>query len=511
MNVFEDLIEELKDENLIEETIFDISRHRADESFDESDGANALDAVETEGIAVGQVETTENAGVSDAESSDDKAEFYRKTAMDEVASLQMVAQVFAGVEREQMKAVANAYDDLEAKKALHRFLKVTGDPGSDEHLEAKRELLNETEAWHSALAVRDKTISVANLRLFCENSRPVLSSQALIALARFYRNASFSELGRSKFDYLMTRLFSREIGDGKRRLLFGRTEMVGHIRTLYANWSSLSVYSSNEYADLVREHVAGFSTLATQAEAASSLDEMLGSNVFELTRQSKEQLADMFYTPEITAAAIDCNLRIGNKFVDAVWAERVTTETLAIEEKYGYTYDQIVSTAAGRTLQLLEILKAAPEPKKFIEVERKIPVAPSYEKAPRIDNGSRGLFSVNKWLLLATVLISALSIAMYFWAENYQSTQTVQAVATDVNVNGTPIEKYITTAKITTETLYCVTNLAWEGIDEKTQNDVLVSAVKFATDKGMRKVHFVNTQGRTVALATKGRSQLYKF
>lgn len=504
MNVFEDLIEELKDENLIEETIFDISGHHSDASFAESSGA---DAVGTKGLIV---ETRENAEVSEAESIDDMAEFYRKTAMDEVASLQMVAQVFAGVEREQMKAVANAYDDLEAKKALHRFLQVTGDPDSDEHLEAKRELLNETEAWHSALAVRDKNISVANLRRFCENSRPELSSQALLALARFYRNASFSELGRSKFDYVMTRLFSREIGDGKRRLLFGRSEMVGHIRTLYANWSSLSV-SSNEYADLVREHVTGFSTLAAQAEAASSLDEMLGSNVFELTRQSKEQLADMFYTPEITAAAIDCNLRIGNKFVDAVWAERVTTETVAIEEKYGYTYDQIVSTAAGRTLQLLEILKSAPEPKKFIEVERKIPVAPSYEKAPRIDNGSRGLFSVNKWLLLATVLIFALSIAMYFWAENYQSTQTVPAVATDVNVNGTPIEKYITTAKITTETLYCVTNVAWEGIDEKTQNDVLVSAVNFATGKGMRKVHFVNTQGRTVAHATKEKSQLFKF
>ena len=508
MNVFEDLIEELKDENLIEDTIFDISRKRADESFDKSDGA---DAVETEGLAVGQVETTENAEVSDAGSVDDKADFYRKAAMDDVSSLQMVGQVFAGVEREQMKAVANAYDDLEAKKALHRFLQVTGDPDSEDHLDAKRQLLNETEAWQSALAVRDENISVANLRRFCENSRPVLSSQALIALARFYRNASFSELGRSKFDYVMTRLFSREIGDEKRRLLFGRSEMVGHINTLYANWSSLSVYSSDEYADLVREHVTGFSTFAAQAEAASSLEQMLGSKVFDLVRQSKEQLADMFYTPEITAAAIDCNLRIGNKFVEAVWAERDTTETEAIEEKYGSTYDQIVSTAAGRTLQLVDILKAAPEPEEIVEVERQIPVAPSYEKAPRADAGSRGLFSVNKWLLLATVLISAISIAMYFWAENYQDTQTVHAVAAEVNVAGTPIEKYVRNAKVTKETLYCVTNVAWEAIDEKTQKDVLVSAVQVATDKGARKVHFVNPQGRTVGYATKDKAQVYEY
>jgi hypothetical protein len=506
MNVFEDLIEELKDENLLEDSIFDMS---GNSSGTAPDGVGET-AAEPDGFAMPPLQETDaaNAGV---EIASDDTEFYRKLAMDEVSSLQMVGHVFAGVEREQMKSVVSSYDDLEAKKALHRFLQVTGGPDSDEHLAAKKELLDETEAWNSALALRDENITVANLRRFCENSRPVLSSQALIALARFYRNAAFSELARSKFDYVMTRLFSRDAGEDKRRLLFGRVEMVGHINTLYANWSSLSVYSAPEYADLVREQVTGLSNFAAQAEAAASLDELLGSNVFESIRQSKEDLADMFYAPEITAAAIDCNLRIGNKFIEAVWAERNKTEADAIEEKYGYTHDQIVSTAAGRTLQLLEILRAAPEPNEVVETERKPQVVENYEKAPRAEDGSRGLFSVNKWLLLATVIISAISIGMYLWAENYQSTQTVKKLATDVNVTGTPIEKYVRNAKQTAETLYCVTNVAWEGIDEKAQKEVLVAAMTVAAEKGSSKVHFVNAQGRTVGYATKDMAQIYEY
>lgn len=505
MNVFEDLIEELKDENLIEDSIFDISGHSPEAAFE--NGGSTEVSVEAQGFSIES--EAENELVASV-SAEDKTEFYRKLAMDEVSSLQMVGQVFAGVEREQMKSVTSGYDDLEAKKALHRFLQISSDSDSEELLEAKKELTNETQAWNSALAARDENISVANLRRFCENSRPVLSSQAMIALARFYRNAAFSELVRSKFDYVMTRLFSREIDDEKRKLLFGRIEMVGHINTLYANWSSLSVYSSEEYTDLVREQVTGFSTYAAQAEACASLDDLLSSNVFELVRQSKEQLADMFYAPEITAAAIDCNLRIGNKFVDAVWDERNSTEAEAIEEKYGYSYDQIVSTAAGRTLQLIEILKTAPEPDDVVEPSAK-PAVQTYEKAPKAEESSRGLFSVNKWLLLATVLISALSIGMYFWAENYESTQTIKAVASDVNVAGTSIEKYVRNAKKTSETLYCVTNMAWETIDEKAQKAVLDDAVVVAAEKGARKVHFVNAQGRTVGYATKDKVQVYEY
>src|SRR4026209_521634 len=126
--------------------------------------------------------------------------------------------------------------------------------------------MRETEAWSSALSGRDRKISVANLRRFCENSRPVLSSQALIALARYYRNSAFSEQTRAKFDFVMTRLFSREIEGAKRKVLFGRAEMIGHIKTLYANWASVALYSTDDVSLKARAIVAGFEDRVAEAE-----------------------------------------------------------------------------------------------------------------------------------------------------------------------------------------------------------------------------------------------------
>ena len=219
MDVFQDLIEELRDENLLEETVIDFAALAA-----------ALPAQPNGDSEVAEGELAE------VKTPETEADFYRKRAMDEVSSLQMVEHVLSGIEREHLKIVPATYDDLQAKKALHTFIQVHADPTSTDYAEAEFRLMRETEQWMSALSERDKKITAANLRRFCENSRPGLSSQALMALCRFYRNSAYSEASRSKFDLVMTRLFAREIEDQKRRLLFSPVDMVGHIKTLYANW-----------------------------------------------------------------------------------------------------------------------------------------------------------------------------------------------------------------------------------------------------------------------------------
>src|SRR5690606_10232902 len=204
MTVFEDLIEELKEENLLESTVIEPTGGSPD------------------GLAGGSdVPTFEKAA--------SPAEFFKKRAEGEVASLQMVQHVLSGVEREHMKSAAMPFNDLKVKKALHDFLQESESPNSEKAKEAEFELLEQTQDWFASLAERDREISVANIRRFCENSRPVLSSQALIALTRFYRNAPFSEDTRSKFDFVVTRLFSKDLGDGKRRSLFERNDSIGHI------------------------------------------------------------------------------------------------------------------------------------------------------------------------------------------------------------------------------------------------------------------------------------------
>jgi len=348
MNVFEDLIGELKDENLLEDTIIDVSEFRG-----------AFDVVPADSDVVyddhfSNAERT--AGLPGPEPADE-ADFSHKRAMDEISCLQMVEHILSGVEREHMKTAPAAYDDFEAKKALHKFMQVPGGPHLPEKAVAELLLLDETQKWSSALSARDRRVSVANLRRFCENSRPVLSSRALLALARLYRNSPFSEDARGKFDFVMTRLFTREIGGEKRSLLFPRPEMAAHIKTVYENWSSSSLYSTNDDAADVSLSVTRFDDLAIEAESAATFDELLEVDFFNKVRLYKEELGDMFFVAEVASAAFECNMRIGNKYIDLIANEREAAGIETIEKKYGYTYDQIVSNAAGKTLGLVNLLR----------------------------------------------------------------------------------------------------------------------------------------------------------
>ena len=365
MNVFEDLIGELKNENLLEDTVIEVKKRDshvesvvAPEPNVESTTENEFEFVDNSEVPLTDSAETVNAPIEDAPQfvkPADQREFFRKRAMDEVSSLQMVEHVLAGVEREHLKTPAAAYDDLQVKKALHKFLVVSDDISSDDHANAEYELLRETQGWHTALSARDKNVSVANIRRFCENSRPVLSSQALMALARFYRNSSFTEEVRGKFDFVVTRLFSRDSGHETRKLLFSRAETVGHIQTLYNNWSSISLHSAADHQPDIDLAVQRFTDIVKHFEIAETFDDLLNADVFNGIRHFKEECGELFFVPAVSAAAIDCNVRLGNKYVDLILKERRERGAASLEEKYGHTHDHAVSLAAGKTLLLVEL------------------------------------------------------------------------------------------------------------------------------------------------------------
>ena len=175
MDVFQDLSEELRDEQLLEETVIDSIAEAEAGTLSEDDPG---------------MSTASDAAFDDADRTlvpegETEGDFYRKRAIAEVSSLQMVEHVLSGIEREYLKIVPKSYDDLQAKKALHQFIQVHADPSSTDYAEAEFRLMRETEAWSTALAARDAKISPAHRRRFCEHSRPGLSSQALMSLGRF--------------------------------------------------------------------------------------------------------------------------------------------------------------------------------------------------------------------------------------------------------------------------------------------------------------------------------------
>jgi len=425
MSVFEDLIEELKDENLLEDTVFD-SIHSRNGAFD----AKSLDAdvVFDDHFSSPAVPTGEIAATGTVET-----DFYHKRAMDEVSCLQMVEHILSGVEREHMKSVPAAFDDLGAKKALHKFLQVSGGPHLPEKAVAELLLLDEMQKWSAALSARDKPIPVANLRRFCENSRPGLSSQALLALARFYRNSPYSEGARGKFDFVMTRLFTREIGGEKRRLLFERPEMTAHIKMLYSNWSSISLYSTDDDAADISLSVTRFDDLAIEAETAETFDELLEVDFFNKVRLFKEELSDMFFVAEVASAAFDCNLRIGNKFIDLIAVERAAAGIQTIEKKYGHAYDQIVSNAAGKTLNLVNLLRewqdqndeqtekkadfirdAEPSVRERVKPRKRVNETTAVRKSEFAEDTEESkIFGLNKWVF-AIVLTALFASALLY-------------------------------------------------------------------------------------------------
>jgi len=491
MDVFQDLIEELRDENLLEETVIDFAALAA-----------ALPAQPNGDSEVDEGEPAEG------KTPETEADFYRKRAMDEVSSLQMVEHVLSGIEREHLKIVPATYDDLQAKKALHTFIQVHADPTSTDYAEAEFRLMRETEQWMSALSERDKKITAANLRRFCENSRPGLSSQALMALCRFYRNSAYSEASRSKFDLVMTRLFAREIEDQKRRLLFSPVDMVGHIKTLYANWASVALYSTEDSTLSARTVVAGFEDRVSEIEAAETFEDLITSGFFDKLHQFKEATGEMFFTPAIVGAAIACNVRIGNKFVDLIRIERERSSIERIEAKYGYEYDQIISDAAGKTLQLLDLLKSIRDGD---DAERQALTATKVKAAPKAvvkEKGRSRLFQVNKWLLVVTIIIAIASGSLYYWADEAGPESSSAETAKDVGFGTSPIREYLKTGRATSENLYAITQPTWDQLSDEKKKEVLTQALVVANENGLKNVNILNAKGRTVGFASKTRLEL---
>ena len=515
MTVFEDLIEELKEENLLEDTFFDKQFADIEPESEFKNEPSEADLNSSESL------TTPLADVADEdvfetdlpqiEKPADERDFFRKRAMDEVSSLQMVEHVLSGVELEHMKMSPVSYDDLDAKKALHKFLQVSGNLKSPEHAEAEYVLRNETESWSFALFERDQKISVANIRRFCEDSRPVLSSQALISLARFYRNSPYSEDVRGKFDFVMTRLFSRDTEEGTRRLLFPHEDMIGHISTLYENWSSISLYSREEDQIEISFLVTRLNEFSSDVENAKTFDELLEDNFFNKARLFKEGADEMFFVPEVAAAAIACNLSIGNKYLELIRRERAKHGQNTIEEKYGSTYDQTVSNAAGKTLLLADLLQMEPLTDEVMEsVPALLPESkPAEVKKPKEKSERRfDLFGINKWLVAVGLVCIAVSGGFYLWAGKSAAIDSSIAVATPVKVEDAEVKKHLRSLRSSSETLYAVTQPSYELLNETEQKEFLQKLLTVANQKNLRKVNLLNSKGRAVAFASKDRLEL---
>ena len=284
-----------------------------------------------------------------------KEEFYRRRALDQVIGLEMVEHVISGVEREQMKLVSERYDEVDVKKALHEFLKVADDVKSPEHSSLEFKLLQESENWTVELSKRDCNISVGHLRRYSETTKPSLSSQALISLARFYRNAPFTEDVRAKFDLVVTSLFTEDIANEKRSLAFKPKELSKHIQELYADWSSVPLYATEEEDSQLLLSALKYEDFIQEVENAESFDALIKKDFFRRLKAFKEKTSENFFAPILVSAAIKCNVVVGNRYVELLEEAQEAGKNLG--DKYGEVHDKSISDATSKTVNLINTLR----------------------------------------------------------------------------------------------------------------------------------------------------------
>src|SRR5206468_2362405 len=121
-----------------------------------------------------------------------------------------------------------------------------------------------------------------------------------------------------------------------------------------------------------------------------------------------------------------------NVYVDLIDRERQKMDSVSIQSKYGSLFDQTISDAAGRTLDLIDLLnRESPKPEPVqLEIEPETPAVeaervpspaaaqpvtkPGVVRGAFVDRMFQKLFanafSVNKWLLIVAIALTALSI-----------------------------------------------------------------------------------------------------
>ena len=294
--------------------------------------------------------------------------------------------------------------------------------------------MQETESWYSALSQKDKNISVGNLCLYCETTRPALSPQALAALARFYRNAPFSEAVRGKFDLVMTRFFAREMGNDIRKLLLNRDQIIEKINEFYADWSSIPLYANDEDESNIVLAAIKLEELTTELEESETFEDLNKSDFFNRLKDFKENTHDNFFAPLLIATAIESNIRIGNRILELLLKEKENSSFESFEEKFGTNQDRIISDIICKTIRIANVFEG-----KFAEVADVVRTTPVEQiqsannialekqdlnkqsvKAQKLNKQSffqNGLLKVNKWLLAAMTIAIVGSVGMYVWVE----------------------------------------------------------------------------------------------
>jgi len=498
MNVFEDLVVELKEENLLENTVMD-------------HGARSINGapLKASDISV-SVASNGNHKASKVGNREDyrpapNAKQVKKQLSEQLSALQLIEFVLSAAENLEGSAT-QPFDDLPVKKAFHRYNQAGSDQDSNDFFEAESELISSLSDWEDNLAKRDSQIQPSAIRLYTETANPPLSPQALFAMLRFYRGVPVSEWSYTKFDFIVTRLFSK-LGDGdKRAMICSRSEIVRHLTERYAEWGMDGFKSLPADDPEIAMLGLSFDDFGNEAERTANLKTIVSSQLCERFLEHKRSAGALFFIPKITAAAIEANLKISSKIIDLIGFENEKGGAGRISG----LNEALMSEAIARTVNIGAVIDSDVEELPERQNSRQTLKTPRTERPRNSRSNSQkvrgsSLFGVNKWLLMATILCVIASAGIYVWAEYFTTETAVNNGVKTAQIDNPDLKQFIQTAKISGSMLYAVATPEFEQMKEDQQREFLRKLQNDGVQKGYDRVSLMSAQGKILAYATKDR------
>lgn len=249
-------------------------------------------------------------------------------------ALQIAEQVLTNIERVHLKAPHKSYDVKKISAMLSEY-KAGQTEETGESLQLEFRVLQELHFWRLALARRDEAVKTFHLRRFYDENASSVTAQMLSALGCFYRSLMPSFEVRSKYDFVVTQLFSSKLTGEPRYLRVGGEELIERLQQYSVVWTGIEIDWADKKTRRMREEaIAVFDALRAEVNGYNRLEDLLKSNFFNRVRRHKQYLGETFFAPEVTAASIQCNVAVGNKFSQLVSEENDSFRS-SLESQHG--------------------------------------------------------------------------------------------------------------------------------------------------------------------------------
>ena len=225
------------------------------------------------------------------------------------AAFQITDKFLSAVELGFLKKTSPEFDTKSLKTGLNE-LKSSTDI-SDERLSQIEALMDaELELWCNGLESRNHYIETYHVRRFCDSYKRPINENVYEALVRFYYTLSHTASNQSKFDLVITRLFTEHV-KGFRGLNIAQDLLPAKLDSLFEKWK-VKKAAANDFDKYEANET--FDTFVSEAESFTEFEPFIKSELLDRFRAFKFELSDRFYDSNIIASAIACNVVIGNSF-----------------------------------------------------------------------------------------------------------------------------------------------------------------------------------------------------